>query len=154
MIERLGRRGLLIEARVGKCDLVSEWGGLVISPPAAVSQTKAPDQSNPDNVAPPNTADGKDVDIEAQTAPSTASGKGDAAVSSGPASGQAEGEDLNARSLLAERHEGYLQRSFTFPHAVEFGGLRARLRNGLLCIMVPKTHRNERREGDRFWIED
>lgn len=42
-------------------------------------------------------------------------------------------------SKLSERHIGYLQRSFTFPSPIDIDGLTARLRFGLLMMMVPKV---------------
>jgi len=45
----------------------------------------------------------------------------------------------DVRAWLSERHLGPMQRSFTFPRDVAADGLRAKLRNGMLMIMVPKV---------------
>ncbi|KAF2471030.1 HSP20-like chaperone, partial [Lindgomyces ingoldianus] len=42
------------------------------------------------------------------------------------------------REWLSERRVGHYQRTFTFPADVEAGGVRARLGQGLLRILVPK----------------
>ena len=60
-------------------------------------------------------------------------------------------EGLQVR--LDERRIGYLQRSFTFPSAVNIDALKARLRHGLLVMMVPKV-RDAKDDSRRICIED
>lgn len=57
------------------------------------------------------------------------------------------------RDILTERHVGTLQRSFTFPVAVDIGELKARLRHGLLVMMVPKM-RGKEEDLKRITLED
>jgi HSP20 family molecular chaperone IbpA len=58
------------------------------------------------------------------------------------------------RFWLNERHTGVLQRSFTFPDDVDRDKMRARLRDGLVKILVPKVRGEERVESRRVIIED
>ncbi len=62
-------------------------------------------------------------------------------------------EKAAIKNMLTERHVGTLQRSFTFPSAVDIGGLKARLRHGLLVMMVPKV-RDEGKDLSRIAITD
>jgi len=62
-------------------------------------------------------------------------------------------EESGIRERLTERHTGVLQRSFTFPSAVDISILKARLRYGLLVIRVPKANSVER-GSKRINIED
>lgn len=53
-------------------------------------------------------------------------------------------EALSAvREWLSERHLGDMQRSFTFPRDISVRDVKAKLKNGLLMIMVPKVHKTE-----------
>ncbi|EPE33133.1 HSP20-like chaperone [Glarea lozoyensis ATCC 20868] len=54
---------------------------------------------------------------------------------------------------LSERHVGCLQRSFTFPTAVDLDGARAKLRNGLLIIRVPKSQDIAKHDSSRIAVE-
>jgi HSP20 family molecular chaperone IbpA len=54
---------------------------------------------------------------------------------------------------LSERHVGCLQRSFTFPTAVDLDGARAKLRNGLLIIRVPKSGDVVKHDSNRITVE-
>jgi HSP20 family molecular chaperone IbpA len=58
------------------------------------------------------------------------------------------------RALILERHGGLLGRSFTFPKAVDFSALKAKLRDGLLLIMVPKAEEQEQPKRQRILIVD
>jgi len=60
--------------------------------------------------------------------------------------GQQQGQDQGqgakqwpVREWLAERRVGHYQRTFTFPADVDAVGVRARLGQGLLRILVPKV---------------
>ncbi|KAF2493846.1 hypothetical protein BU16DRAFT_428057, partial [Lophium mytilinum] len=48
------------------------------------------------------------------------------------------GQQWPVREWLAERRVGHYQRTFTFPGDVDAVGVRARLGQGLLRILVPK----------------
>jgi HSP20 family protein len=56
------------------------------------------------------------------------------------------------RHWISERHQGHFQRSFSFPVAVEFDRVKARLANGLLLIMAPKSTEKET-GGQRIPVE-
>jgi HSP20 family molecular chaperone IbpA len=58
------------------------------------------------------------------------------------------------RTRLSERHVGHLQRSFTFPSAVDIGGTKARLRHGLLVMRVPKVEDVGKKDFNSISIED
>ena len=57
------------------------------------------------------------------------------------------------RVRLAECHVGYLQRSFTFLSAVDIDAMKARLRFGLLVMMVPKAS-DGKHDSRKIHIED
>jgi HSP20 family molecular chaperone IbpA len=50
-----------------------------------------------------------------------------------------QGRQWPVREWLAERRVGHYQRTFTFPADVDAVGVRARLGQGLLRILVPKV---------------
>jgi HSP20 family protein len=59
------------------------------------------------------------------------------------------------RTWLSERGLGPMQRSFTFPRDVDAENLRAKLRNGVLLIMVPKmTSETAEESRKRVLIEE
>jgi hypothetical protein len=64
-----------------------------------------------------------------------------------------EERDEGLQVRLDERRIGYLQRSFTFPSAVNIDALKARLRHGLLVMMVPKVT-DAKDDSRRIRIED
>ncbi|KAH0538902.1 hypothetical protein GP486_008749 [Trichoglossum hirsutum] len=56
-----------------------------------------------------------------------------------PADPKKHGKDgAGPRRWLSERRTGEFERSFTFSRAVDADGMKARLANGVLSIMVPK----------------
>ena len=57
-----------------------------------------------------------------------------------------------ATTLLSERHVGRLQRSFTFPQPVDYGNLKAKLKDGVLQIWLPKSS-STARQPSRFPVE-
>lgn len=63
-------------------------------------------------------------------------------------------QDEGVRTLVLERHVGLIGRSFTFPKAVDFDGLKAKLRAGLLRIMVPKVEEHQQPKRQRILIVD
>ncbi|KAI9768286.1 MAG: hypothetical protein M1839_004150 [Geoglossum umbratile] len=52
-------------------------------------------------------------------------------------------KDKKPRRWLSERHYGEFERSFTFSHEVKTAGMKAKLENGVLGIMVPKISPGE-----------
>lgn len=63
------------------------------------------------------------------------------------------GNTDSLHAMLAERHVGYLQRSFTFPSPVDIDALKARLRCGLLVMMIPKM-KDGKNDSKMIRIED
>jgi HSP20 family molecular chaperone IbpA len=150
VLEKLGSRGLLIEAKVEKLDLVQEWGipaGIVVvsshakdgSVEALMKESEKQEKASTQDSGSKEAASSIQASAEAAVEPQNSKGQGQAGVPS---------------CLLSERHLGYLQRSFTFPQQLDFKGLKARLRNGLLLVMVPKAEKADKEEGDEFVIED
>ena len=107
-IESLGSRGLLIEARIKKLDLGREWD---------IDSHFADGTSE---VWAAETVEGKDSKVGKDL----------------EAGGQAAG--LKVHDRLSERPVGCLQRSFTFPEPLDYKNLKARLKDGLLRVRVPK----------------
>jgi len=120
-IENLGSRGLLIEARSKNLDLGREWG----------IDTHLADESS--EVWAAEAVEGKDSRV----------GKD---LESGE---QVAGHRV--RDCLSERPVGCLQRSFTFPEPLDYKNLKARLKDGLLRVRVPKMAGAS--GADRFAIE-
>jgi HSP20 family molecular chaperone IbpA len=120
-IENLGSRGLLIEARSKKLDLGREWG---IDTHLAEEPSEARAVKT---VQWKESKVGKDQEGGEQPA------------------------GLRVRDCLSERPVGCLQRSFTFPEPVDFKNLKARLKDGLLRVRVPKMAGAS--GADRFTIE-
>jgi len=120
-IENLGSRGLLIEARSKKLDLGREWG---IDTHLAEEPSEARAVKT---VKWKESKGGKDQEGGEQPA------------------------GLRVRDCLSERPVGCLQRSFTFPEPVDFKNLKARLKDGLLRVRVPKMAGAS--GADRFAIE-
>jgi HSP20 family molecular chaperone IbpA len=133
-IEHLGSRGLLIEARSKKLDLSREWGidtdggcgGLApssvgpggLSGDGSVGKVQA---DKPSEAQPAKTVKAKESKIRKEQD-----------ASEHPAG-------LKIHDCLSERSIGCLQRSFTFPEPVDFKNLKARLKDGLLKVRVPKV---------------
>jgi HSP20 family protein len=138
IIEKLGPRTLLVESKVTRFDVRAEWGQSVLAPTSTAQSLKAEQ---------PQMASDK-----GKTRKSDEEG---AYEQNDPA---AEWKEEKSRGdglyiKLAERHVGYLQRSFTFPCAVDIEGLKARLRCGLLVMMVPKI-RDTKNDSKKIDIED
>lgn len=126
-IEWVGRRTLLVEADVRKVNEEEEWG-----------VNLAPYSPNPTGAA----------DIEAGQGGEREDEKGRHRHEHRRYAGE------GVRFWLNERHAGVLQRSFTFPHDIDREKMRARLRDGLVKILVPKARGEEREESRRVIIED
>lgn len=127
-IEWVGRRTLLVEADVRKVNEEEEWGV---------------------DLSPASTYHAQEADVEAGRGGEREDEKGRHIHDHGRKS-RSEG----IRFWLNERHTGELQRSFTFPGDVDRDKMRARLRDGLVKILVPKVRGEERVETKRVIIED
>ncbi|OQU96933.1 hypothetical protein CLAIMM_02943 [Cladophialophora immunda] len=66
-------------------------------------------------------------------------------------SSHAEDDEPMATTLLSERHAGRFLRSFTFPHTVDLDRMKARLKDGVLRIALPKASVRER--GSSYKVE-
>jgi HSP20 family molecular chaperone IbpA len=58
------------------------------------------------------------------------------------------------RVWMSERHTGVLQKSFTFPSDVNADGMRARLTNGLVKILVPKFKAEKSEHSKQIHVEE
>ena len=139
-IEKLGPRTLLVESNMARFDLYDEWGLPALAPLSA-TQSGSVEQLHHHRGANRGMARGRDQE------------GGDR-----PDNPRSEQQDVrrDADGLhirLAERHVGYLQRSFTFPSPVDIDAMKARLRHGLLVMMIPKA-RDGRHESRKIDIED
>jgi len=142
LIEELGSRTLLVECRVSRWNLEDEWAerGERSDPrDEELSDTGIRDEEEGRRSA----SRDREREQEGRERRDRKAAK------------DAERDEKGLRIRLAERHTGYLQRSFTFPSPVELGSLRARLRDGLLVLRVPKVVGTGRREErKRIGIED
>jgi HSP20 family molecular chaperone IbpA len=127
-IEHLGSRGLLIEARSKKLDLSREWGidthlgGGDVAPSSLGPGFFGKAQANgPSEARAAKAVEGKEGKV----------GKDQ--------EGGEQPTGLRVRDCLSERPVGCLQRSFTFPQPVDYKNLKARLKDGLLRVRVPKV---------------
>jgi HSP20 family molecular chaperone IbpA len=149
VIEKVGPRSLLVEARVGRTDLQEDWGGVI------GGMEKASLNGH--------------VDVEEPLSPAVAANDLEAGYNAPGFENanwrserqrqqqqqqQQQQQPRQERDWLTERHVGHLQRSFTFPAAVDFEGLKARLVHGVLEIMVPKMGDEAGEERRRFEILD
>jgi HSP20 family molecular chaperone IbpA len=113
-----------------KKDIQFEWLAnqtLVVSGWIKPVQNKAEWETDPTREAENGTA------TSTTTATVTKSSAGDSSD---------EGTDSVASELktwLRERKQGEFERSFTFPTNIDHEGVKAKLRNGILMVMVPKA---------------
>lgn len=68
-------------------------------------------------------------------------------------SGKAKESDIYT-TRLSERYVGHLQRSFTFPSAIDIGQAKPRLRHKLLVIRVPKIKNSRSKDINIICIKD
>ena len=134
VIEKLGQRTLLVQTTNSRFDIDAEWnphGSVAL----ASGNAEAQQQHGPKAITPAvsNTQD-ESGDRRARQH-----------------SGERDEECYEVR--LAERRVGYLVRSFTFPSPVNIDALKARLRHGLLLMMIPKVM-EAREDSRRIHIED
>jgi len=139
-IEKLGPRTLLVESSLARFDIQTEWGQHAIPPVHATPEGKAEQQHH-------QVRDNREGIRERHQ------DGGDR--QNNPWSGE-QGVRESADGLrvrLAERHVGNLQRSFTFPSPVDIDAMKARLRFGLLVMMIPKAG-SGRHDSRKIDIED
>jgi HSP20 family molecular chaperone IbpA len=125
-IEKLGPRTLLVESNMARFDLDAEWGQHAIVPLGATQNAKADQQRHQYNE---NRGEKQERGEEGKVRQ----------VNPWSELQGVKGNAVGLQARLAERHVGYLQRSFTFPCSVDIDALKARLRCGLLVMMIPKT---------------
>ncbi|KAF2401211.1 HSP20-like chaperone [Trichodelitschia bisporula] len=138
LIEWSGTRMLIVEATIQKTDVVAEWGL---------------DGSSTDRVGAGAVVAAPPLETEIPEAHVGLRHDGEE-LHGRPAR---HGRQARLKTLLNERHTGALYRSFTFPKEVNMDGLKARLSHGLLKILVPKAHVDEKspkEERRRVHIED
>jgi HSP20 family molecular chaperone IbpA len=139
-IEKLGPRTLIVESKVTRFNINAEWGQSASAPPGKIQSAKA-EQQQPHVRSNPGMAGERNEEGTERQKISSAEQK------------EEKGNEGDLRVRLAERHVGYLQRSFAFPCAVEIEALKARLRCGLLVIMIPKM-KEGKSDSKRINIED
>jgi HSP20 family protein len=143
-IEKLGPRTLLVESKVARFNVEAEWGQ------SASSHLGTIQGGNLEQQQPQGTSNRRIISEPDE-------GKGDwqnfTLAESKEERGEERGRGDSLHCMLGERHVGHLQRSFTFPCAVDIEALKARLRNGLLVIMVPKI-KDGKKDSKKIEIED
>jgi len=139
-IEKLGPRTLLVESSMARFDLGAEWGQPALAPLNPVRERKV--ERHHSHVK-ENRGTARERGQEGEDRRSNSWSE-----EQGP---KENADGLHVR--LAERHVGYLQRSFTFPSPVDIDALKARLRHGLLVIMIPKM-RDGKHDPKKIEIED
>jgi len=143
-LERCGPRTLAVMAHVPKFDLRTEWVAATQQGAAHGNHKhldEAEVQAGWDSISPAVQANQLEEPVHL---PGTEDHGADAKQ---PPS--------SSRMLcrLSERHAGKMQRSFTFPTAVHFEGLKANFGHGLLKIVLPKS-KEEDSESHRILIDD
>lgn len=130
VIEKLGNRTLLVKTTNCRFNVDEEWNTHELAAHAdAEAQQQRPTASNLANSGSHDGEGGRENSRKAK-------------------------EERNGFQVrLDERRIGHLQRSFTFPSAVNIDALKARLRHGLLVMMVPKA-RDARDDSRRICIEN
>ena len=131
-IEKLGPRTVLVESNAARFDIKAEWGQYLLAPLSSTQEGTLENQQL-------HVTSKEGVTME--PVQETTRGLNDVmAEENGTGANEREvkGEDDGPYVKLTERHVGYLQRSFTFPCPVDIDEIKARLRYGLLVMMVPK----------------
>lgn len=168
VIEKVGPRTLAIEAKLSKLNLHDEWrdeprAGLykqyedIKQTPTQTGDTESQEVTDgrvrelgatpvalEDEV--PTVSDRKEEEIEAGDTLRTPSW-----IQMNDTKLQ---HEEGVSTLVSERRRGLLGRSFTFPKAVDLTALKAKLRDGLLRIMVPKAEEEEQAKRQRIPIVD
>jgi HSP20 family molecular chaperone IbpA len=130
-LEWVDGRTLSIDARIAKVDLSQEWGvppNVQHAPPTATGERppKEKGESSASGAANEGNATAATTSVESEPKP-------DGEHHKGP----------QVRDWLCERRTGHYQRTFTFPAEVDISGVKARLGQGLLRVMVPKVKESE-----------
>jgi HSP20 family molecular chaperone IbpA len=166
-IEKVGPRTLAIETKLSKLNLHDEWRGEARA--GLFKQFEDINQmpTQVEDITSQETTDGRVKELE--PAPVTLeeevpaeSDKKEREIEAGDTLRTPSWIQMNdtkfqhegVRTLVLERHVGLLGRSFTFPKAVDFDGLKAKLHAGLLRIMVPKAEEHEQPKSQRILIVD
>ncbi|KIX99456.1 uncharacterized protein Z520_05032 [Fonsecaea multimorphosa CBS 102226] len=154
-IERLGSHGLHIEAQAPELDLYHEWGDIFgVRPRREVRFESGAEQGTTTEGSPNREHEhGHKHDHaeanEGEKPHGDKEGKGAARPNKArrrESSSHAEDDEpTTTTTLLSERHAGRLLRSFTFPQTVDLDGMKARLKDGVLRIALPKASVHERR---------
>jgi len=145
-IEWVGSRTLVIEADVEREDLELVWGIQLGEDEAELKDEVKSDE--PDHLWDEKNGVSKDGSKKKKSSPKEKS-------TTIKGTGTEETKPHHCRTWLSERHLGPMQRSFTFPRDIAADGLRAKLRNGVLMIMVPKVAIDKDDESrKRIIIED
>jgi HSP20 family molecular chaperone IbpA len=138
VIEKLGPRTLLVQAVNHRFNVGQEWN---LPGSVGIVNDSAETQKQGGPVAPkPVISGGRERNGEVE-------------LKHAPDEGKIERDEDGLQVRLAERRIGDLQRSFTFPSAVEIEALKARLRHGLLVMMVPKVG-GTKEDSRRIYIEE
>lgn len=167
VIEKVGPRTLAIETELPKLNLHDEWrgearAGLFKQFEDINQTTTQTEDTTPQEVADGRVKEPEPTPVTGEEELPTESDKKEREIEAGdtlrtPSWIQMDDtkfKDEGVRTLVLERHLGRLGRSFTFPKAVDFDGLKAKLRDGLLRIMVPKAEEHEQPKRQRILIVD
>lgn len=147
-LQRIGERDLMIEADSSQLDIEREWGEIEVRNHAG-EQTHV-NKSEENGIG----QDRTDIQLVQSVGEASQGSKPDL-TSNEVWAGKHEGlKSRHVECLLAERQTGHLQRLFTFPVAVEFDQIRARLKDGLLKIIIPKAATAQCRETLHIEMED
>ncbi len=167
IIEKVGPRSLAIEAKLPKVNLHDEWGsepraglfrqfdketlGQAEDTSQEMSGIEEPESTSvPEGASASEDKDkGQEIVTELEARDTV---RAPSWIQMDETSTSAHHEE-GVRTWISERHVGLLGRSFTFPIPVDFPYLKARLRDGLLCIMIPKSEKKEP-ERQRIPISD
>ncbi|KAF2808327.1 HSP20-like chaperone [Mytilinidion resinicola] len=130
-LEWVDRRTLAIEARVGRVDLVGEWD--LDGEREREREKKGGWKVHGDGC---RDVGEMEMEMEEDGGPCVREAELEKRKLEGA---QMEKGEWPVREWLAERRVGHYQRTFTFPGDVDAVGVRARLGQGLLRILVPKV---------------
>ena len=137
-LQWIDARTLRVETTVYKVDLKKEWGVNVIEKRGEAYQLNGIGprrEMHGDEVASNGRNASSDVMVAAAPTPATRPSPALASVTT-------------ARTWLNERRAGLYMRSFSFPVPVNTEGIQARLSQGLLSIVVPKTDQSVSKKKD------
>ncbi len=137
VIEPLGAKGLSIEARTTDMDLKDEWGVDVIAPHHRRDSRETrrhPDVQTSSLARPEESAPRSEyTELDSYTQQTEEHPTRPGSKPNEPTAGE------KLTILLSERHVGRLRRSFSFPESIDFDNMKAKLKDGILRIKVPKS---------------